>query len=304
MNLLLSAALNLVFCVISAPPAAAQTAAPAPPAETVDAGFSAKIQVLEARHGGSLGVAALDLADRRLVSHRAGERFAMCSTFKLLLAAAVAARVDRGEESWEKSVSYGKSDLLEWSPITGKAEHVSAGKMSVADLCAAAMQWSDNTATNLLLKDIGGPAEVTRFLRATGDKVTRLDRSEPELNTNLPDDPRDTTTPAAMVATMEKILLGDALSPASRKRITGWMLENRTGDKRIRAAMDPAWKTGDKTGTGRNGAANDIAIVSPPGRKPLLIAIYYTGAEATPGQRDQVIADAAKAVREAFVPDR
>jgi beta-lactamase class A len=283
----------LAFCLISAAPRAAAVE-----------GFAAKIQTLEARHGGKLGVAAIDLADRRMVSHRGGERFALCSTFKLLLAAAVAARVDRGEETWEKPVAYATADLLDWSPVTGQAEHVSAGEMTVAELCAAAMQWSDNTAANLLLKEIGGPAEVTRFLRATGDSVSRLDRTEPDLNTNLPDDPRDTTTPAAMLATMEKILAGDALSPASRERVTGWMLGNRTGDKRIRAAMDPVWKTGDKTGTGENGAANDVAFVQLPGRKPLLIAVYYTGAAATPAQRDQVIADAAKAVREALVSGR
>lgn len=294
----------LALCLITVASGSAQTAPPAHLAESTEAGFFAKMRALEVRHGGKLGVAAIDTANRQLLQHRGDERFAVCSTSKMLLAGAVAARVDRGEEIWDTKIAYEKADLREWAPVTGKPENLDAGQMTVSDLCAAAMQWSDNTAANLLLEEIDGPAEVTRFLRSIGDQITRLDRTEPELNTNLPDDPRDTTTPAATIATMEKILLADALSPASRKRVTDWMLGNRTGDKRIRAAMEPAWKTGDKTGTGENGAVNDVAIVMPPGRKPLLIVVFYTGSDATPEQRDQVIADAGKVVRHALFPDK
>ncbi|MCW1884073.1 class A beta-lactamase [Luteolibacter flavescens] len=270
----------------------------APASET---SFKEGIAKLESRHGGRLGVSALELGERKAVAHRGGERFAMCSTFKFLLAAAVAARVDAGDEQWERKIPYGKEDLIPWTPVTGKEENLKAGAMSVAELCEATMIWSDNTAANLLLDTVGGPEGLTRYLRSIDDKTSRLDRNEPGLNANLRGDERDTTTPDAMVATMEKLLLGTALKDASKEKLTAWLVGNRTGDRRIRAAMDPTWKTGDKTGTGQNGAANDIAIVWPADRKPVLIAIYYDGADATADQRETVIADAAKLVRETLV---
>lgn len=264
--------------------------------------FAANIAKLEARHDGRLGVAAMDLGSRRKLSHREGERFAMCSTFKFLLAAAVAARVDAGDEQWERRISYGKKDLIPWTPVTGKEENLKAGSMTVSDLCEAAMTWSDNTAANLLLATVGGPEGLTRYLRSLGDSTTRLDRIEPDLNSNLPGDERDTSTPDAMVATMEKLLFGEHLSDASQQKLVGWLVANHTGDKRIRAGMNPAWRIGDKTGTGENGAANDIAVVWPDGRKPLLIVVFYDAAKATAEERDAVIAAAAKLVREALVP--
>lgn len=262
--------------------------------------FAKGVAELEARHGGRLGVAALDLGDGRSLSHRGGERFAMCSTFKFLLAAAVAARVDAGDERWDRRIPYGEKDLIPWAPVTGREENLGEGSMSVAGLCEAAMIWSDNPAANLLLETIGGPDGLTRHLRAIGDEITRLDRTEPDLNTNLPGDKRDTSTPGAMVRTMEKLLFGKRLSAASEEKLIGWLVANRTGDKRIRAAMDPAWRTGDKTGTGGNGAANDIAVVWPPGRKPFLVAVFYDAPEPTAEERDAVIAAAGGLVREAF----
>jgi beta-lactamase class A len=264
--------------------------------------FADSVARLEAKHGGRLGVAALDLESREALSRRGGERFAMCSTFKFLLAAAVAARADAGEEQWERRISYGKKDLIPWTPVTGKEENLKAGSMTVGDLCEAAMSWSDNTAANLLLATVGGPEGLTRYLRTIGDATTRLDRIEPDLNSNLAGDERDTSTPDAMVATMEKLLFGKHLSEASKQKLVGWLVANRTGDKRIRAGMDPAWRIGDKTGTGENGAANDIAVVWPDGRQPLLIVVFYDAAQATAEEREAVIAAAAKLVREALVP--
>ena len=264
--------------------------------------FTGGVAGLEARHGGRLGVAVLDLETRRAISHRGGERFAMCSTFKFLLAAAVAARVDAGEEAWDRRISYGKSDLIPWTPVTGKEENLKAGSMTVESLCAAAMTWSDNTAANLLLADLGGPDGLTRYLRSTGDATTRLDRIEPGLNSNLRGDERDTSTPDAMAKTMETLLFGKALSEASKEKLAGWLVANRTGDKRIRAAMDPAWRTGDKTGTGENGAANDIAVVWPPGRKPFLVVVFFEAGKATAEERDAVIAAAGKLARAAVGP--
>ncbi|HVE17279.1 MAG TPA: class A beta-lactamase [Chthoniobacterales bacterium] len=232
-------------------------------------GFAA----LEAAHGGRLGVAALDTGNGQRVGYRADERFAMCSTFKLLLAAAVLARVDAGEESLDRKVTYREADLLSYAPITRK--HLPA--MTVGELCAAAIQYSDNTAANLLLRTLGGPKGLTHYLRSSGDKVTRLDRIEPELNSNLPGDERDTTTPAAVVGTMRRLLVGKALSKASSAQLNLWLVGNTTGDKRLRAGVAPAWKVGDKTGTGGLGAANDVAIVWPKeGSAPWLVAVFYS----------------------------
>lgn len=268
-----------------------------------NAAFSKAIGKLEARHGGRLGVAALDTGGRRAVSHRGGERFAMCSTFKFLLAAAVAARVDAGEETWDRQLAYGRDQLLEWAPVTGKPENLDAGSMSVSALCEATMIWSDNTAANVLLATLGGPDGLTRFLRGTGDQTTRLDRIEPFLNENAPGDERDTSTPGAMLATMEKLILGDILTKESRGNLAAWLVDNRTGDKRIRAAMDPAWRVGDKTGTGKNGAANDIGIVWPPGGGPVLIVVFCDSPQASADERDALITAAAGHVREALIAE-
>lgn len=264
--------------------------------------FAAEIAKLEARHGGRFGVCAVDTGNRQILNHREGERFAMCSTFKFLLAAAVAARVDTGKESWDRRVSYGRDDIIPWAPVTGKEQNLKAGVMSVSALCEAAMTWSDNTAANLLLPAVGGPEGLTRYLRSIGDATTRLDRNEPELNSNLPNDPRDTTTPAAMAATMEKLLFGPSLTAVSKEKLVSWLVANHTGDKRIRAAMEPAWTIGDKTGTGENGAANDIAVIWPKDRKPVLMAVFCEAPEATPEQRDALIAEVARLVRHRLIP--
>ncbi len=225
----------------------------------------------------------------------------MCSTFKWLLAAAVAARVDAGKLEWAQKLPYSAADLLEYAPITSKPENVKSGSMTVADLCAASVSLSDNTAANVLLKTIGGPEALTRYLRSAGDMVTRLDRNEPDLNTNLPNDPRDTSTPVAMLATMEKLLAGDTLSTDSRDRLITWLVECSTGDKRLRAGIGPGWKVGDKTGTGPNGATNDVAIAWKEGEKqPLLIVTFFTGSTATPEEKDAVVASVGRIVSETF----
>lgn len=265
------------------------------------ADISGDFAALEAKHGGRLGVAAIDTASGRQIGHRADERFALCSTFKLLLGAAVLARVDAGGLSLDRRVPYGQADLLSYAPVTTR--HVTEGGMTVGELCEATIQTSDNTAANLLLPLVGGPEGLTKFLRALGDTVTRLDRIEPDLNTNLPDDPRDTTKPAEMAATMQKLLAGNALSAASRDRLNRWLVGTTTGDRRLRAGFPKAWKVGDKTGTGDLGAANDVAIVwLREGAKPWLIAVYVSSPDAEPEEREAVIAEAARLVAKAFAP--
>lgn len=266
----------------------------------IRADVAASLSALEAERGGRLGVAAVDTGSGARAGHRVDERFALCSTFKLLLAAAVLARVDAGEETLDRRLSYGAADLLSYAPVA--RAHVAEGGMTVGDLCAAAVQMSDNTAANLLLATVGGPKGLTRWLRSIGDKETRLDRIEPELNANLPGDERDTTTPGAMAETMRALLLGKVLSASSREALTGWLVGCTTGDRRLRAGFGPERRTGDKTGTGERGAANDVGIVWPgEGDEPWLVAAYYANPEAEPAKRDEVIAEAARIVAGAFL---
>lgn len=255
----------------------------------------ARLAALERRHGGRLGVAVLDTVDGRRVNHRGEERFPMCSTFKWLAAAQVLARVDRGEERLDRRVVFGKDELVPYSPVT--EQHVGAPGMTMAELCDAAVTLSDNTAGNLLLASFGGSAALTAFARSLGDTRTRLDRIEPDLNEAKPGDPRDTTTPAMMLHDLQALLLGDALSAASRARLTDWLVANRTGDERLRAGVPAGWRVGDKTGTSNNGATNDVAILWPPGRGPLLVAAYYAEASAaTSAQRNAVLAEVGRIV--------
>ena len=257
------------------------------------------IQAIETRVGGRLGVAALDTQTGRRIAWRDDERFPMCSTFKLLLVTRVLARVDQGQEMLDRRLKYGKDDLLDYAPVA--REHLAQGGMTVKDLAEAAIVWSDNTCANLLLASIGGPAGVTMQARALGDPVTRLDRNEPTLNSATPGDPRDTTAPLAMLDDMDRILLGDVLSGASREMLTDWMIACRTAPKRIGAGLPSGWKRGHKTGTGANGSTNDIAICWPPGRKAILLTVYFTGSRAGDDEREAAIADVARIVSASFV---
>lgn len=237
-----------------------------------------ELDAIEARVGGRLGVSVLDTASGRRLAHREHERFPMCSTFKWLLAAQVLSRVDAGHEQFDRIVRYTPNDLLEYAPIT--RAHVQDGSMSVQALAEAAVEYSDNTAANLLLASAGGPNGLTAWLHQIGDPSTRLDRNEPALNTSAPGDPRDTTTPAAMVADLQTLLLGTRLAASSRDLLTDWLVRNTTGAARLRAGLPPDWRVGDKTGTGARGSTNDVAIVWPPHRAPILIAAYLTGTAA------------------------
>jgi beta-lactamase class A len=244
---------------------------------------------LERRHGGRLGVAILDTQDMTAFAQRGDERFPMGSTFKFLAAGLVLARVDRKQEDLARRIVYAKSDLVTYSPVTEK--HVGEPGLSVGEICDAAVTLSDNTAGNLLLDSFGGPQGLTAFLRTLGDNVSRLDRRETALNEATPGDPRDTTTPLAMVGLMDQLLLGSALTPASREQLAAWLIANKTGDKRIRAGVPKDWRVGDKTGTSGNGVANDVAIIWPPQRAPILVAAYYAEAEASSEERNAVHAE-------------
>ncbi|HEV7325809.1 MAG TPA: class A beta-lactamase [Bosea sp. (in: a-proteobacteria)] len=243
---------------------------------------------LDRKHGGRLGVAILDSGNGRIVAHRGEERFAMCSTFKFVAAAFALARIDRGEEELDRRVSYSKADLITYSPVTEK--HVDKG-MTIAELCDAAVTLSDNAAGNLLLDSFGGPKGLTGYMRSLGDEASRLDRREPDLNEAKPGDPRDTTTPVAMAGVLRQTVLGAALSPASRQQLTAWLVANKTGDKRLRAGVPKGWRIGDKTGTGNNNATNDIGVIWPPGRAPLVVTAYYAESSAAFPEREAVLAE-------------
>ena len=255
---------------------------------------------IEARlgRGGRLGVAALDTGSGRSLAHRGGERFALCSTFKLALAAAILAEVDRGRRSLTDEIAFTAADLTDFAPVT--RANLARGRLTIEALCAASVEVSDNAAANLLLRRIGGPAGLTAFFRRCGDRVSRLDRFEEALGTNLPGDPRDTTSPAAMLGLMRRLLLGEVLRPDSRMRLQGWMASATTGLERLRAGFPASWAVGDKTGNGANGAANDLAIARPPNRAPILVACYLTGGSANRATRDAVHAEVARALAAAF----
>lgn len=249
---------------------------------------------LEARAANvRIGVAAIDLSTNRRVDYRSAERFVMCSTFKVLAAAAVLKRVDENKETLDRVMKYGEAQLLTYAPVT--RAHVKEGGMTLEALCAAAVEQSDNTAANLLLEAIGGPSRVTELARNLGDKFTRLDHTEPELNLTRPGQDDDTTTPAAMCATLQRLLTSDFLTEASRTRLERWMRQNQTGATMIRAALPADWQVGDKTGRSGDGATNDIAIVRPPQGGPIFLAIYTVDPAESQELRNQLVAEVAKA---------
>jgi beta-lactamase class A len=263
------------------------------PGSTSD--FASQILSIEQRSGARIGVAALDTGSGKRLDYRSKERFPMCSTFKFLAAAAVLKRVDAGEEKLDRFVSYGGKDILEYAPVT-KA-HLKDGGMTLGGLCAAAIEQSDNTAGNLLLDTIDGPAGLTKFARSISDERTRLDRKEPDLNSAIVGDERDTTTSAGMCSDMQRLLLGNVLSERSRRQLEDWLEHNETGAVMIRAGVPKTWTVGDKTGRCGNGATNDIAIIRPPGRAPILVAIYSMGSTSS-DDRAANIAEVARTVVE------
>ncbi|TPG51826.1 class A beta-lactamase [Roseomonas nepalensis] len=275
--------------------AAGVAAGPAPGAA---GGFEAAVRAAEREAGGRLGVAVLDTGTGARAAWRGGERFPVASTFKLLLAAAVLQRVEAGREGLDRRVPIAAADLVDHAPVTGR--RVGPEGMSVRELLEATMVWSDNPAANLLLPSVGGPEGLTRAARGWGDEGFRLDRWETALGEGRPGDPRDTTTPAAMLLSLERLLVGEVLSGPMRDLLVGWMVGSRTGDAKIRAGLPPGWACGDKTGAAGHGTSNDVAVVWPPGRAPVLVAAYLTESPAAPAGRDAALAAVGRAVAAGF----
>lgn len=265
----------------------APVVAPAPP--------QARFAALEQAAGGRLGVAAVNQGTGARLDYRAGERFPFCSTAKVLVVAAILKRSERENGLLQRRIQYTKADLVSYSPVSGPRV---AGGMTVTELCDAAIRYSDNSAANLLIKVLGGPAAVTAFARGIGDQDFRLDRWETALNTAVPGDPRDTSTPQAMMRSLQVLLLTNTLAAPQRKLLQDWMLANTTGDERIRAGVPAGWGVADKTGTGDYGSTNDLAVVWPPRREAIVLAVYFTQPAQDAKARSDVIANATRLVVE------
>lgn len=276
----------------------ARGGAPAPEADpALDARFGAIRATLGP--GGRLGVAAIDTGSGRALRFDAESRYAMASTFKLPLAGAVLALADRGEVSLDEELPFAPGDPLDNSPTV--EANLARGRLPVRQLCAAIVERSDNSAANMLLRRIGGPEALTATIRGWGDEVTRLDRYEMALNSNLAGDPRDTTSPAAMAGLAARLVAGDALSEESRTRLSTWLKKAVPGPDRLPAGLPaPPWLVGHKTGTGSNGAVNDVAIAWRSGRAPVVIACYQSGGDALLPARAAAHASVARLVAERF----
>ncbi|HET9639756.1 MAG TPA: class A beta-lactamase [Allosphingosinicella sp.] len=249
--------------------------------------------------GGRLGVAAIDTGSGREMLFDADTRYAMASTFKLPLAAAVLAQAEDGKLSVDEELPFAPGKPLDNSPTV--TANLDRGRLPIWQLCAAAVEVSDNSAANLLLRRIGGPEALTRFLRACGDEVTRLDRFEMELNSNLPGDARDTTSPAAMARLVRKLVLGEILSQENRNRLSLWMKKSVPGPDRLKAGFPaPLWLVGHKTGTGANGAVNDVAVAWRSGKPPVVVACYQSGGTADRPARFAAHAAVGRLVAETF----
>lgn len=256
------------------------------------------VAALEMRSGGRIGVSARHLGSGRAISHRSEERFAMCSSFKWLLGYFMAVRDHRGEDDLGRILTYTRDDLISWSPVTELA--VDGPGLTIRDLCKATIQTSDNTAANLLLRELGGPDGLTRLIRETGDQVTRLDRWEPALNENAPGDPRDTTTPEAMTALMARLLFGEETARNHIAEVREWMMGTTTGDARLRAGISKGWIVGNKTGTSSNNQSNDVgfALTFPTNytaqKGPVVITSFLNVSSPMAPETDLIHADIAR----------
>lgn len=249
---------------------------------------------LEASSIGRIGVFVINTADDTHLEYRAKEHFPLQSTFKVIGVAAILKKSMSDSNLLQQKMTYTKQDLVDWSPMTEK--HLASG-MSISDLCAATIMYSDNTAINLLMKKLGGLSAVTTFARSMGDDTFQLDNWEPKLNSN-PNDLRDTSTPEAMANSLRQLTLGNVLASPQREQLLSWLKANTTGDSRIRAGVPKGWIVGDKTGTGGSyGVTNDIAILWPPKAPPIIMAIYfYTKDKNDTKHHDDVIASVARII--------
>ena len=259
--------------------------------------ISTKLATLETKTKGRIGVYAINSANQDRIEYRSQERFPLCSTAKLMAVAALLKQTSIDKKLGQKIIHYNRSDLVPYSPVT--QQHIQSG-MTLYALCAAAIMQSDNTAMNYILKQLGGLQVVNTFARTIGDDQLNLSRLEPALNTAIPGDQQDTSTPQAMATSLQRLALGDVLSPENRHRLKTWLIKNQTGDHRIRAGSPKHWMIGDKTGTGAYGTTNDIAILWPKGCAPITLALFFTQSTQDAPARDDVLQRVAQWSLQAF----
>ncbi|MEU5410037.1 class A beta-lactamase [Nocardia asteroides] len=279
-----------VLALIAVAASACSTEATAP-SSTAAAADALAFAALESTYDARLGLSVLDTGTDRVVAYREHERFPMASTFKGLACGALLQAHPLATGYFEQVIRYTAADIVVNSPET--EQHIDTG-MTVTALCDAAITQSDNTAGNLLLRLLGGPEGFTAFLRTLGDQVSRLDRWEPELNTAVPGDERDTTTAAALAADYRALVVGAALAEPERAQLAAWLKASRTGAKRIKAGLPADWTVGDKTGTPAYGSALDVAVAWPPGRAPLVLAVLTTRTEKDADPVNELVAEATK----------
>ncbi len=257
-----------------------------------------EVDRIERQLDARVGFAAYDLETEQRWEYNADQLFAMSSTFKTLACAALLQRVDEGSEQLERRVKVSASDIVTYSPVT--EAYADSREISLFELCEATMTTSDNTAANLILQAMGGPQAVTEFVRELGDSVTRLDRWETELNEAIPSDERDTTTPNAMVSNLEKLVVGNALSPQSKNQLREWLVNNEVADGLFRSQMPDEWVIGDRTGAGGFGSRSITAVIWPPEREPTIVAFYITETDASFEERNTAIAELGSVIRDAI----
>ena len=258
--------------------------APALAAPDLFAAVRRAIAGIERSAGGPIGVAILDTGSGARFEHRAQQRFPLCSTFKLLLAARLLHGAQDGRWAMTDRLPVAAADMMYHAPFT---ETRIGGTASLAELAEAMVTNSDNPAANIALRHIGGPAALTAWLRRIGDATTRIDRYEPAMNNETPGDPRDTTTPAAMLATSRRLATAGPLDAAGRAMLLGWMAASVTADTMIRPALPAGWREANKTGSGEWHARNIVSVITPPGRAPIWVAAYLYSAKATLAERSR-----------------
>lgn len=287
---------SLLLAAVAAPFVAACSSAPVAEQGRAHAA-QAELAALEKASNGRLGVAALDTASGTRIAHHARERFPLCGTYAVVAAAAILARGSLDASLLPRRILYRRYEVVAGSPVT--ESHVDTG-MTIAQLCTAMLQSGDKGAGNLLMGVLGGPQAVTSFAHESGDTVFRLDRWEPELNQAAPRDERDTSTPVAMVDTLQRLLLGDTLREPQRAQLTEWMTGGARGATGIAAGVPPGWRIADKTGTGGYGTTTDVAVLWPPSRAPIVLAVSFTQPRADAAARADVVASAARIATGAF----
>ncbi|POF32306.1 class A beta-lactamase [Roseibium marinum] len=289
-------ALTLAFAFL---PVLFPASGPAKAAGFDPAPLARAVEDISSRLPARVGVAVIDMETGTRWAHKGDERFPTNSTFKVFLCAALLDAGVRGTADPDSRVTIRRGDIVSYSPVTEK--RIDGAPVTLRELCGITVTISDNAAANLVMKEIGGPQALTAYLRGIGDSVTRADRWEPDSNSGIPGDDRDTTSPNAAAETLKKLVLEEALPADARQTLTNWLTGNKVGDATLRAGLPDNWRIADKTGAGANGSRNNIAVIWPDGRAPVVIAVYITETSASFEARNGAIAEIGAALADGLI---